>query len=354
MMGSVTKRPTAARDVTSADIAALATAGSGPKILIIRLLEACDAGCFMCDFAFSNDNHRFSIAEACDIANEVRGGSLRLVRFTGGEPLLHRDLPEIVATFEQAGLLTSVITNGGLLADRLGGLLDAGIAQVIVSLDAPQARSHDRFRRNPGLFDRAVAGLKELRRLAPQVRTRVNTVAGPHNVEQLEEMYDLLGALGIDDWSIIPLKAEGQAWRFPKPSKARSAYRRFVERVSGRPGPRLIGFSLHWMGRTEAEVGAYLDAGRPMTPRGQCGLVDLVRYYTPANGLTYPCNCVPHRSSGRSFAEAWSSDLLSGRSGNAGVTWLRKNGPSHCRGCEPANVALGEGIEDIEADPFIF
>jgi cytosylglucuronate decarboxylase len=327
---------------------------TGPRILIVRILEACDAGCFMCGFAWSNDAHRFSATEARRIADSARDSTLRLVRFTGGEPLLHQELPEIVAAFAGAGLLTSVITNGGLLSERLRKLLSAGISQVIVSLDSPRAESHNRYRKSPGLFDRAVAGLRELRRLAPHVRTRVNTVAGPHNIEYLEEMYDLLGELGVEAWSIIPLKSEDEAWRFPNPPKALAAYRRFVNNVTARPGPRFVGHSLNWMGRTEMEVHAYLEAGRPMTPRGECGVVNLVRYYTPKDGMVFPCNCVPHRSEGVTFAEAWSDESLSDGTSSSAVGWLRKNGPRHCLGCEPANAALGEGIKDVEADPFLF
>lgn len=329
---------------------------AGPRVLVVRLLEACDAGCFMCGFAWSDDAYRFTAAEARRVADAARGGTLRLVRFTGGEPLLHEELPEIVAAFAGAGLLTSVITNGGLLSERLGALVGAGLSQVVVSLDSPRAESHDRYRRTPGLFDRAVAGLGELRRAAPRVRTRVNTVAGPHNAEQLEEMYDLLGRLGVEDWSVIPLKSEEGGWRFPNPSKARDAYRRFVEGVSGRPGPRLVGHSLHWMGRTEEEVAAYLETGRPMTPRGECRVVDLVRYYTPRGRVVYPCNCVPHRGGGLTLAESWPADTLGGgtRPG-AAVAWLRANGPQHCTGCEPANAALGElGEAALLEDPFAF
>jgi len=330
------------------------SAPPGPRILIVRVLEACDAGCFMCGFAWSNDAHRFTAAEARELADSLRGRSLRLVRFTGGEPLLHEELPEIVSAFAGAGLLTSVITNGGLLSKRLGELLAADISQVIVSLDSPRAHSHDKFRRTPGLFERAVAGLRELRRVAPHVRTRVNTVAGPHNVEQLEEMYDLLGDLGIDDWSLIPLKAEGGAWHYPNRSKALAAYRRFVSHVAARPGPQFVGHSLHWMGRTEEEVTKYLETGSPMTPRGNCGVVDLVRYYTPRSGMVYPCNCVPHRGEGVTFAEAWSEQSLSAEAESPAVTWLRQNGPTRCMGCEPANAALGERLKDALTNPFAF
>src|SRR5262249_9363882 len=157
-----------------------------------------------------------------------------------------------------------------------------------------------------------------------------------------------------DDWSIIPLKTEREAWRFPNPSKVIDAYWRFVAAVPTRPGPRLLGYSLNWMGRTDEEVARYLNEGRPMTPRGHCGVVDLVRYYTPRDGMVFPCNCVPHRSEGITFGEEWSRDSVSGDTISPGANWLRKNGPSHCTGCEPANAALGEGDQDIDMDPFLF
>ena len=326
----------------------------GPRVLVIRVLEACDAGCFMCSFAWSTDEYRFSAPQARAIALQAKGTSLRLVRFTGGEPLLHDRLPEIITSFSAAGLLTSVITNGGLLAARFEELSRAGLSQVIVSLDSSRAESHDRYRQSPGLFARAVNGLKAVQRLAPHVRTRVNTVAGPHNIDELQEMFDLLADLGIEAWSIIPLKAEDAAKNYRDPEKAIATYHRFVNYVSGRSGPRFVGHSRQWMGRTEAEVNAYVVGGRPMTPAGKCGVVDLMRYYTPGDDLVFPCNCVPHRSDGIAFGEPWSNQSLKHGANSAAVNWLRENGPTRCLGCEPANAALGEGLNDFDLDPFSF
>lgn len=307
----------------------------------------------MCGFAWSSDKHRFSVSQARALAVQAQGTSLRLVRFTGGEPLLHDQLSEIVASFSD-GLLTSVITNGGLLSNRFEELSRAGLSQVIVSLDSSRAESHDRYRQSPGLFERAVNGLKAVRRLAPHVRTRVNTVAGPHNIDQLAEMFDLLADLGIEAWSIIPLKAEAAARQYRDTAKAIATYRSFVNYVSGRSGPRFVGHSRQWMGRTEAEVISYVEDGRPMTPTGKCGVVDLVRYYTPRDEMVFPCNCVPHRSDGIAFGEPWSHQSLSHGTNSTAVSWLRENGSARCMGCEPANAALGEGINDLDLDPFSF
>lgn len=341
--------------VEDAGEAVRVTAGAdGPRILIVRLLEACNAGCFMCDFAHSRDTYRFGVEDARAIAREVGPGTLRLVRFTGGEPLLHVWLPALLEAFAGAGLITSVITNGSRLAERRHELVAAGLAQVVVSLDGGRAAAHDRFRQTPGLFDAALAGLRALRAEAPDVRLRVNTVAGPHNIGELHELFELLASLDVDDWSIIPLKAVDGPWRYPRPDRALEAYREFQARVAERPGPRLLGFSREWMGRDDAEVEQYLNGGKPMTPRTPCRVTDLVRYYVPRSGVVYPCNCVPHRRAGVDLAVPWEVDGQGRPAGGRPATWLRENGPRLCRGCEPVNAALGEGVADIDSDPFAF
>lgn len=322
---------------------------SQPCVLIVRLLEACNAGCFMCEFARSEDGYRFGPDDARRLATAT-SGSVRLVRFTGGEPLLHRQLPAIVRHFAAQGIVTSIITNGALLQDRHAELVAAGLGQVVVSLDAPSASAHDRFRQTPGLFDKAVDGLVELRAASPHVRTRVNTVAGPHNVHSLAAMNEFLGALGVDDWSIIPLKSADGPFLYPQPERSLKQYRAFRVSLGARPGPRLIGYSADWMGRTDDEARAYMRGSSPRTPSGPCRVVDLVRYFVPSRGESFPCNCVPHRRAGVELASPWRDDL----GGGAAADWLREYGPSMCEGCEPANAALGDGVVDLIGDPFGF
>ena len=91
-----------------------------------------------------------------------------------------------------------------------------------------------------------------------------------------------------------------------------------------------------------------------MTPRGACGVVDRVLYFTPRDGVVFPCNCVPHRHAGRELSQPWSLELLRGRGQWPAREWLRTNGPRTCAGCEPANVALGEKPLDEVIDGFEF
>lgn len=330
-------------------------ARSGPRILIIRVLEACNAGCFMCAFAFSQDSYRFTAADAAMLAKEIEGTTYRLVRLTGGEPLLLSDLPTIIGAFSDIGLRTSIITSGWHLPAVVPQLVNANLSQVIVSLDGATAASHDRFRNCPGLFAAAVDGIQRFRQLSPRGSLRVNTVVGPHNVEELPGIYKLLVELDIDLWSIIPLKRVDSAWEYGDHGKLREAARRFREIVIGQKRPSLVGHSAHWTGRTDEEQRRFLVAHVPFTPSvGQCHLVDQVRYYTPKDGLVYPCNCVPHRVGATTLAEAVGEGALEPEGLATVRKWLRLNGPSVCTGCEPANAALGEALVDLDADPYGF
>jgi MoaA/NifB/PqqE/SkfB family radical SAM enzyme len=91
---------------------------------------------------------------------------------SGGEPLMRHDLLEIVRTLKAgcSPLRVFLNTNGALLTRaRFDGLVDAGVDEVLVSLDYPDAR-HDGFRKIPGLFGRIGALLGEL---PPRERRRV-------------------------------------------------------------------------------------------------------------------------------------------------------------------------------------
>jgi GTP 3',8-cyclase len=100
------------------------------------------------------------------------------VRLTGGEPLVRRDLPELVRMLAQIpGVEDLSLTTNGVLLDRLAGpLVEAGLKRINVSLDS---LSHTRFaeltRRDA--LDKVLAGLEEAERY-PELRPiKINCVA---------------------------------------------------------------------------------------------------------------------------------------------------------------------------------
>jgi sulfatase maturation enzyme AslB (radical SAM superfamily) len=116
------------------------------------------------------------------------------VDISGGEPLLLRDLAELVDILVDGGCAVSVTTNGWHLARRaeaLAGRVDA----IRVSLDGPDAERHDRWR-GAGSFARAVAGIRAA--VACGVPTQIQTVLLRSTaLGGAQSMLDLAGALGV-------------------------------------------------------------------------------------------------------------------------------------------------------------
>jgi cyclic pyranopterin phosphate synthase len=104
-----------------------------------------------------------SYEEITAIVAQMAELGLRRVRLTGGEPLVRRDLPELVAMLRGLGVLDdlSVSTNAVLLADVADELRDAGVDRLNISLDTlRRERFADLARRPARFFDDTMAGLE--------------------------------------------------------------------------------------------------------------------------------------------------------------------------------------------------
>ena len=325
-----------------------------PSVLIIRVLEACNAGCFMCDFANSKDFYRFTSDDARKLCEKPFTQKYKLVRLTGGEPLLLKDISDIVYCFKSYGLLTSIITNGWFLVDKYESLVKVGLDQVIVSCDGASAQTHDSFRRTSGLFKRLIQGICLLKQAAPQITIRVNTVAGVHNVQELVSLYRLLASVEVDQWSIIPLKSDSGTAQIKNLQRFRKHYSHFQNVISKEKGPELLGYSRQWAGRNEEEEKALYKGIKAMTPRTKCDLVNHVRYFIPKEKRVFPCNCVSHRKHSILLNSTELTSAFESSGLNEARNWLSRYGPTYCTGCEPINAALGEGAINLETNPMGF
>jgi len=88
-----------------------------------------------------------------------------MVVLTGGEPLLRRDLDELVGHGSKLGLSIVVGTNGVLLDEqRVTSLKEAGAMGMGISLDSLDPTSHDNFRGCPGSWEKTLAGMEACRK----------------------------------------------------------------------------------------------------------------------------------------------------------------------------------------------
>jgi MoaA/NifB/PqqE/SkfB family radical SAM enzyme len=133
----------------SDDVRGLVEAATAPLSVIVQVTKRCDFGCVFCSETLMMPDPAL---EDLDVIRANLAGTQR-VFLSGGEPLLRRDLPEIVDMY--AGFILGLPTNatrGVAMASRLAGK----VAFVNIGFDGPRAA----FTQVRGDYDKVVAGVR--------------------------------------------------------------------------------------------------------------------------------------------------------------------------------------------------
>ena len=117
--------------------------------------------------------------------------------FTGGEPTLRNDLPELIAHAERNGQITGLNTNARRLSDSryVERLIEAGLDHVQITLESHDPEIHDRMVRAKGAFRQTVKGLENA--LSSPLYVMTNTTMLRDNASALPATLDFLGELGV-------------------------------------------------------------------------------------------------------------------------------------------------------------
>jgi radical SAM protein len=131
--------------------------------------------------------------------------------FTGGDPMMRRDLFELIALASEKGLRCSLTPTATALPtpDRLQRAQAAGIRRIALSLDAPRAEVHDHFRQIEGSWERTMRILKNAQQVG--LSAQVNTTVTRFNLNYLPEMVPFIEQVGAVQWSVFFLVPTGRA-----------------------------------------------------------------------------------------------------------------------------------------------
>lgn len=167
-----------------------------PILVHFEVTMRCNAHCDFCDYWKTDASARER--ETRSVAAAARYFSPIMITFTGGEPLLRRDLEDLVAGAARAVRLRyiAVITHGGMLSVERGrSLWEAGINQFNISLDFLDER-HDAARGIPGLSRKILDTVPRLR-AAGIDSIRFNTVIKRENLSHVVAIVERARELGV-------------------------------------------------------------------------------------------------------------------------------------------------------------
>jgi len=171
-----------------------------PLAMTFAVTYRCQCNCVHCsasDHVRENDKE-LTTEEAKRLIDESLDLGICIIAFTGGEPLLRKDIFELIEYVDQRKAMPIIFTNGLLLTDEnIDRLADAGLYTLFVSLDSISAEEHDRKRGCPGLYDRAVSGLKKMKEKG--VFVAISSYAGRTSTNEgmYKKMYEFAQELGV-------------------------------------------------------------------------------------------------------------------------------------------------------------
>jgi cyclic pyranopterin phosphate synthase len=164
------------------------------RSLRVSVTDRCNLRCHYCmpeaEYVWLPREDLLSFEEMARLVDVFAGLGVDKVRLTGGEPLLRRDLPDLVRLFAKNPGLKDIAltTNGILLAEQAASLKNAGLSRVTVSLDTLRAdrfREITRYERLPDVL----AGIEAVRAMEfPELKLDAVILKGVND----DELFDLL------------------------------------------------------------------------------------------------------------------------------------------------------------------
>ncbi len=163
-----------------------------PKDVSIKLTENCQARCVTCDYWKHRWSDQIGTDQAVHLLGRLSDIGVTTIRFTGGEPLLRRDLFKVVERADTSKFSTIALQTNGLLLSRFAAQVnDSPFSHITVSLDAVGERN-DQIRGIRGYFDRALEGLRRVEGKTRIIAMTLNQL-GAGDLNKLIDYVDQLG-----------------------------------------------------------------------------------------------------------------------------------------------------------------
>lgn len=167
------------------------TAKSGAArapVVVWNCTRTCNLACKHCySDSYARPYDQLTGDEARALITDAAGMGSPAFLFSGGEPLVRPDLLDLIAHARASGLPVTLSSNGTLIDDDVArALADLDVRYVGISLDGI-GEVHDAFRGRTGAYDRAIRGIRALRRVGVKVGIRITL--SPSSVPMLDDLF---------------------------------------------------------------------------------------------------------------------------------------------------------------------
>jgi MoaA/NifB/PqqE/SkfB family radical SAM enzyme len=164
----------------------------------------------MCDIWRNKNGQIFGVSDLKPQLDSIRRLGVRWIVFSGGEPLMSPELPQLCKMVSEQGIRLTLLSTG-LLLKKYAAMVAECFDEVIVSLDGPPA-VHDAIRRVDGAFALLQAGVRALREVRPDILITARTTVQKANHACLWETAQSAKALSLDGISFLAVDVTSVAF----------------------------------------------------------------------------------------------------------------------------------------------
>ena len=184
--------------------------------LFLEVTSRCNARCEHSGSRCDGNTHGDEISADClkntlkEIADRYDATNIFLA-VTGGEPLMRKDLFDIMEYAVSLGFSWGITSNGMLInKSMLKKMEKANMATVSISIDGLE-KTHEEFRKVPNSFSKILRGIKMMQESPVIQIVQVTTVVNKKNIHELEDLYHLLLENGVKNWRVVNCDPIGRA-----------------------------------------------------------------------------------------------------------------------------------------------
>ena len=183
-----------------------------PYSLLCELTYRCPLQCPYCSnpVNFARHTQELTSAEWERVLTEAAALGVVQAHFSGGEPLLRADLPQIIRRARDLGLYTNLSTGGTLLTEKLAGQLrEAGLDSLQVSIQDADAENSDRLAGGAPSFAKKIRAAQIAKQLGFPLT--VNVVLNRQNLDSIEAIISMAEKLGAERLELANSQYNGWA-----------------------------------------------------------------------------------------------------------------------------------------------
>ena len=166
-------------------------------VVVWNVTQRCNLKCVHC-YAHAKDKeytNELSTAEGKALLDDLSDFGVPVILFSGGEPLVRKDLPELADYAVQKGMRAVISTNGTLISAKMARTLkEIGLSYVGISLDGMET-INDRFRGIKGAFNSAMEGIRNCQ--AAGIKVGLRFTINKANADEIPAIFDLLEEMDI-------------------------------------------------------------------------------------------------------------------------------------------------------------